>query len=842
MKKLMTVLAVVSGVLLCAQAADLYVSPSGNDANTGADVWHAIKSINAAIAALGPEGGTIYLANGTYQEEIPQETDETLGDSALVITAPIVIEGLAKDPTKTIIKRASGTHRLVLLNHQDAALRYVTIQGGLATTKKPGGGIYIGSNGGLVDQCIVTGCKCGGESRAEGGGGIYMAGGRVRRSQILNNNTNNMRHYGSGIYAAGGVIEQCIVRSNSTSHFHTSACNGNGAVALSGSAVMVNSVVAKNKSCLVSGIWVDNSGTCQAINCIAYGNELCTGQHNEGCTRFSGLFCHKIGDTTISPSQEKGKKTAFVNCAAESEAFNESCVLLTSSPFTDFDANDYTLPKSSPAVNRGDTEVSALYLTDDTDYYGEPRVSGDKIDIGISEVHQAEFKIVLTADRYDGNMPDDMTFTFTAEVTGVEGELTYVWNFDDGSEPLETSVPTTVHTYAGFGQYLVSVTVKTGEEEGATLLPERISILPDTYYVDARSMHPLSPYGTPETAATDLAQVLAFADDGNTIYVAPGTYSPSGTYRIEKGVRILGTGDDPRAVIFRNPAGENAVNSGFQNMLVNHPDAFVSGVTLKDGFASYMPGGNLRLQNGTVTNCVLVGGGTNSSGGNSGGVQIENGLLTHCVIEGSRAGNRTAGVFLNQLGGRVSNCLMRNSDPDIAHIISTKAKSSLVKVNAGTIENCTIVDGWLLAKGDPRFAQQTDFDDGLNVAVGARAINCVVADLHYINADDAFAETEPREVPRMVGDRNNGFVNCASDLDKPNASCFVGTLEPNSLFADYAAGDFTPGAVTKNKGAIIEGVDVPSVDLLGNPRVQQTAIDIGCYEVQPAKGISVIIR
>ena len=48
--------------------------------------------------------------------------------------------------------------------------------------------------------------------------------------------------------------------------------------------------------------------------------------------------------------------------------------------------------------------------------------------------------------------------------------------------------------------------------------------------------------------------------------------------------------------------------------------------------------------------------------------------------------------------------------------------------------------------------------------------------------------------------------------------------------------------MTKNKGAIIEGVDVPSVDLLGNPRVQQSAIDIGCYEVQPAKGISVIIR
>ena len=121
----------------------------------------------------------------------------------------------------------------------------------------------------------------------------------------------------------------------------------------------------------------------------------------------------------------------------------------------------------------------------------------------------------------------------------------------------------------------------------------------------------------------------------------------------------------------------------------------------------------------------------------------------------------------------------------------------------------------------------------------------IIANVRYCGWSTAANEVTAydEKVPRRWDGTAASFVNSATDDAAPiNDSCFVGTLEKNSLFADYEAGVLTPGAVTKNKGAIIEGVDVPSVDLLGNPRVQQTAIDIGCYEVQPAKGISVIIR
>ena len=87
------------------------------------------------------------------------------------------------------------------------------------------------------------------------------------------------------------------------------------------------------------------------------------------------------------------------------------------------------------------------------------------------------------------------------------------------------------------------------------------------------------------------------------------------------------------------------------------------------------------------------------------------------------------------------------------------------------------------------------------------------------------------------------FVNCATDDATPiNDTCFVGTLEKDSLFADYENKDLTPGAVTKNKGTASDDFAFPSVDLAGNPRVVGKAIDIGCYERQPAKGSSIIIR
>ena len=85
-------------------------------------------------------------------------------------------------------------------------------------------------------------------------------------------------------------------------------------------------------------------------------------------------------------------------------------------------------------------------------------------------------------------------------------------------------------------------------------------------------------------------------------------------------MKVVGEGDTPSDVIFHN--GYANFNNGTRNMVVRNPGALVANVTLMGGFASYATGGNLLLESGTVSNCVLSSGGSNSNGGSVGGVLL----------------------------------------------------------------------------------------------------------------------------------------------------------------------------------------------------------------------------
>lgn len=99
MKKTIAVLLSVACGFIALADNVVYVSPAGNDANPGTSASR-FRTINAALAALeakediDTDGGTIYLADGTYSEEIPQyPLVATWSNSAVVVTHPISIEG-----------------------------------------------------------------------------------------------------------------------------------------------------------------------------------------------------------------------------------------------------------------------------------------------------------------------------------------------------------------------------------------------------------------------------------------------------------------------------------------------------------------------------------------------------------------------------------------------------------------------------------------------------------------------------------------------------------------------------------------------------------------------------
>ncbi|MBA3708280.1 MAG: right-handed parallel beta-helix repeat-containing protein [Planctomycetes bacterium] len=87
------VLAVLSSVS-AVSASDIYVSPSGSDANPGTSVTAPLRSINKAVNSV-TAGGRVWIRGGTYREEISMARSGTA-------TAPIVIS--AYNSEKPVIK------------------------------------------------------------------------------------------------------------------------------------------------------------------------------------------------------------------------------------------------------------------------------------------------------------------------------------------------------------------------------------------------------------------------------------------------------------------------------------------------------------------------------------------------------------------------------------------------------------------------------------------------------------------------------------------------------------------------------------------------------------------
>ena len=926
MKNTPTRIALAALLLSCAIGATadphvLYVGPGGNDANTGLSDNEPRLTIGSALATMeaysdiDTVGGTIYLLDGTYANETPVNMPSSTDHSAIALTHPIAIEGASGDPTKVIVKRQStDKFRLFYLNHADAAVRHVTITGGQCTDAwQYGGGVQIDSAGGTVDHCIVENCKTGGNGQ-QGAAGIYMKSGRVSHTIIRNCEAINVRNYGAGIYAEGGLIDNSLV--TGCKNFHHPRPNGNAAVCLMGTATMVNCTVAKNTSCLVTGIWV-GAANARAINCVSYGNGFCgkANEHEEAWQmQYSGCFASgDVGQTGRIPGANASMTGAFVSCASENyPAGSSGCVTLSSSPFADFDNSNYTIQNNASLIaNAGNTALAESIMDSTTDLAGAVRCSGVQIDIGAYELPEG-FSVRARADKTTLMIPDDNPVTFTAETSGGTGTVTYTWDFGDGSANLVTTESVVTHNYAVAGSFTVVVSATDGSQSASYTFPKPFAVsaftcdfvmlttnvmvgaeaafraenlqssttptftwnfgdgtpavstnaLEISHAYQAAGKYTVSvvanagsdgslnfafdttvdviqrdiyvnrtgagtfPFDTAAKGAKTPGDALQYAVDGCVIHVMPGNYDLRGKEtNVMRGIRMVGEGETPEGVIFRG----YGTDSGVRNLRVEHTDAWVENLTLEGGFASYATGGNLYLGAGTVTNCILRNGRSNSSGGGGGGAFVKGGVLTHCIVTNSYLGNRGNGIILNQTGGRVSNCLIGYNKLEW---LQSRNAFSLVYVTGGSIDNCTIVGGRIL-KYDANWPAQmgNQSDKGVNIGANAYATNVVIADLHYIShsATDR-ADLLNDTVATWAGTAAN-FVNCATDdISAINETCSMGSTA--TFFADYAAGDLTPkiGGPLFSKGIVVAGM--PAVDLAGNPRVSGSAIDIGCYESQ----------
>ncbi len=263
-----------------------------------------------------------------------------------------------------------------------------------------------------------------------------------------------------------------------------------------------------------------------------------------------------------------------------------------------------------------------------------------------------------------------------------------------------------------------------------------------SYYLKKTSENPQAPYDSWETAADDLATVLAYAQNEagtkSTIYVygrhaddpanIDTTYVFDGTYlSITNPISLIGTGIAKPTFQSKGSFGQHGL------FYINDEKALLKNLRIIDAFtekATYSGrkenrAGAVLLENGTIEDCFFE---KNIAGNRGGAICIYDGLVKDCLIAGNGTsifglggysgsrGNAGGGIAI--MGGVVDNCVITNNMSDNhtsaagcgagVFISGGILKNSLVANNmgkplkdaygagvyqtGGTIENCIIRD------------------------------------------------------------------------------------------------------------------------------------------------------
>ena len=175
-----------------------------------------------------------------------------------------------------------------------------------------------------------------------------------------------------------------------------------------------------------------------------------------------------------------------------------------------------------------------------------------------------------------------------------------------------------------------------------------------TFYVSAEGDQSY-PFASWEHATHRIEQALQVAQAGDTILVMDGTYYPSDTLLLDRGITLKSV----------NGAASTMISGSAQHQCVylDHADAKLEGFTLSHGVAEY--GGGIYLHQG--------------------------GLVVDCIVRDNQA-TRGGGIFLNQVGGEVMDSIVEANHASWG--------AGVYLSNGGVVSGSTIRDNQTLSDGE----------------------------------------------------------------------------------------------------------------------------------------------
>jgi len=321
--------------------SNMYVTTSGDDANSGMSWADAKATIQAGVDAA-IEGGTVWVSNGTYSIT-----------SQIAVDSPMTIRSV-NGPDVTVVD-AGYYSRVFNLQDSECTVSGLMIMNGFAHDN--GGGVLCSGSNPVLTNCIVTNnistdygggvymgkaynCILTGNAATERGGGGYSV---TAHSCTIRENRSDL---GGGIY--GGTANNCLIVENTTSSY------GGGAH----SATANNCTICDNSSDRYGGGMYGGV----ANNSIIYYNEGLGSQPDVS----SGTAAYGSCASTLVDG-------SFGNTAAEPQ-------------FRDQPDGDYRLHIGSPCVDAGINALTPFA----TDLDGQARIVNTFVDMGAYEHQQDE--------------------------------------------------------------------------------------------------------------------------------------------------------------------------------------------------------------------------------------------------------------------------------------------------------------------------------------------------------------------------------------------------------------------------------------------------------------------
>jgi predicted outer membrane repeat protein len=461
--------------------ADVWVSPSGNNANSGLNAGNPLKTMDHAFSIMRADNQhqhSIHLAEGRYctytnNEQFP-------------VNIPDYIDIKGANKLNVIFDAVGGARVMNFNNNSSSHVSGITITGGYVAEAN-GGGVMFNNSSPTMEDMIITGNNaasgggifCGynsnptlrdiiiSDNNAAGSGGGIVCGGNSAPAfinvSILGNSaatgggigcfnftapvfknvtiTGNLAYDGGGIYCAGNVdLNQMLpVKIENGKISNNFASRGGGVCCDFSKFTGVNLEITDNTATWGGGLYCNISRPVLQ-NMTLSGNRADSAGGGMYCRSDTRYLISKITNSIVwnnfpqeiylkpsnamnavilSYSDLKGGEGSIVTTGQDTVLWLEGNI--NQDPlFTGSGAYPYSLQAGSPCRNTGTPDTTGLFLPL-TDLAGEPRIWDGRIDMGAYEwnnVGVADLRFTIY-DLQISNYPNPFSVitTFSYELT-----------------------------------------------------------------------------------------------------------------------------------------------------------------------------------------------------------------------------------------------------------------------------------------------------------------------------------------------------------------------------------------------------------------------------------------